>query len=122
VPHRPLALVSGLTVGDYLLWNWSLSGNHEVLALVAGLTLPPLAVACVWLLVLSAARLIADLARRSPTRRSAARNAPLGRGKVTGDGRARPERKRAAQASAGAPEKARSAAGSPDPPSRTLAA
>jgi hypothetical protein len=66
VPHRPLALVSGLTLGDYLLWNWSLSGNHVVLALVSGLTLPPLAVACVWLLALGLARLIARLTRRSP--------------------------------------------------------
>jgi hypothetical protein len=56
--------VSGLTVGDYLLWSWSLGGNHEVLALVSGLTLPPLAVACLWLLVLSLARLIARSTRR----------------------------------------------------------
>ena len=41
--RRPLVFVSGLTVGDYLLWNWSLNGNHDVLALVSGLTLPPLA-------------------------------------------------------------------------------
>lgn len=62
--HRPLVFVSGLTGGDYLLWSWSLGGNHEVLALVSGLTLPPLAVACLWLLVLSFARLIARIARR----------------------------------------------------------
>ncbi len=79
--HRPLVLVSGLTAGDYLLWNWSLNSNHEVLALVSGLTLPPLAVACVWLLALNVARLIARstrgraerLARRSVARREAAR-------------------------------------------------
>jgi hypothetical protein len=94
VSHRPLVLVSGLTVGDYLLWSWSLSGNHEVLALVSGLTLPPLAVACVWLLVLSTARLIAHLARRAPARRPAAT----------------------------APEEPLASVGSPDPPSRKLAA
>jgi hypothetical protein len=73
--------VSGLTVGDYLLWSWSLGGNHEVLALVSGLTLPPLAVACLWLLVLGFARLIAHVARgpvgriahRAPLRRRARR-------------------------------------------------
>jgi hypothetical protein len=65
VPHRPLALVSMLAVGDYLLWNWSLNGNHDVLALVSGLTLPPLAIACVWLLALSLARLIAHSTNRS---------------------------------------------------------
>jgi hypothetical protein len=65
VSHRPLALVSGLTVGDYLLWNWSLNGNHDVLALVAGLTLPPLTVAWLWLFALSLARLISRAGRRS---------------------------------------------------------
>ncbi len=66
--HRPLVFVSGLTVGDYLLWNWSLNGNHDVLALVSGLTLPPLAVACLWLLTLSVARLIARSTKRPVAR------------------------------------------------------
>jgi hypothetical protein len=66
VLRRPLALVSGLTLGDYLLWNWSLSDGHDVLALVSGLTLPPLAIACVWLLAVSLARLLARSTRRSP--------------------------------------------------------
>jgi hypothetical protein len=64
VPNRPLVFVCGLTFGDYLLWNWSLNSNHDVLALVSGLTLPPLAVVCVWLLALSLARLVARSARR----------------------------------------------------------
>ncbi|HSZ05683.1 MAG TPA: hypothetical protein VK778_10870 [Solirubrobacteraceae bacterium] len=62
--HRPLVLVSALAVGDYLLWNWSLNSNHDVLALVSGLTLPPLAVACLWLLALSVVRVIARSTRR----------------------------------------------------------
>jgi branched-subunit amino acid ABC-type transport system permease component len=70
VSHRPLATVTGLTIGDYLLWNWSLNTNHDVLALVSGLTLPPLTIACVWLLALTAARLIA---RRSRARGRAQR-------------------------------------------------
>jgi hypothetical protein len=77
VSHRPLVFVSGLTVGDYLLWSWSLGGNHEVLALVSGLTLPPLAVTCLWLLVLGFARLIAHIARRPVGR--IAHGAPLRR-------------------------------------------
>lgn len=77
--HRPLVFVSGLTVGDYLLWNWSLSSNHEVVALVAGLTLPPLAVASLWLLALSVARLIAGLARGGAARRRASRPAARAR-------------------------------------------
>jgi hypothetical protein len=76
VPLRPLAIVSGLTIGDYALWNWSLNGSHDVLALVSGLTLPPLAAACLWLLALTAARGLARTSRRSaaPAKRKA-RNA-----------------------------------------------
>jgi hypothetical protein len=58
-----LAIVSGLTIGDYLLWNWSLNGSHDVLALVSGLTLPPLAAAFIWLIALTGARLFARTRR-----------------------------------------------------------
>jgi hypothetical protein len=74
VSFRPLVLFSGLTVGDYLLWNWSVNGNHDVIALVSGLTLPPLSVACVWLLALGIARLLARSTRR-PIRRPRAGSA-----------------------------------------------
>ncbi len=63
--HRPLAIVSVLAAGDYLLWNWSLNGNHDVLALVSGLTLPPLAIACIWLFALSVVHLLARTVNRS---------------------------------------------------------
>jgi hypothetical protein len=66
VSHRPLVFVSGLTLCDYVLWSWSLNGNHTVLALISGLTLPPLAVVCVWLLAVSVARLIARAAGHRP--------------------------------------------------------
>lgn len=66
--HRPLAIVSGLTIGDYLLWNWSLNGHQDVLALISGLTLPPLTIAFLWLLALTLARLLASTTRRSRTR------------------------------------------------------
>jgi hypothetical protein len=68
-----LAIVSGLTIGDYLLWNWSLNGSHDVLALVSGLTLPPLAAAFLWLIALTGARLLART-RRPATRTRAARS------------------------------------------------
>jgi hypothetical protein len=74
VSHRPLAIVSGLTIGDYLLWNWSLNGSHDVLALVSGLTLPPLVAAFVWLIALTGARLLARKTRR-PGDRKATRTA-----------------------------------------------
>jgi hypothetical protein len=78
VSHRPLAIVSGLTIGDYLLWNWSLNGSHDVLALVSGLTLPPLAAAFVWLIALTGARLLARKTRRRGGRK-AARATPAAR-------------------------------------------
>lgn len=62
MPYRPLALVCVLAGGDYLLWNWSLQGNHDVLSLVSGLTLPPLAIALAWLLALNATRVLARIA------------------------------------------------------------
>lgn len=74
--RRPLILVIALAVGDYFLWSWSLNGNHDVIALIAGLTLPPLAIAALWLLALTAARVLGGLTRRPgatapPQRRSA---------------------------------------------------
>ena len=62
--RRPLVFVLVLTVGDYLVWNWSLNGNHDVIALASGLTLPPLALASIWLLAVAGARLLGGLARR----------------------------------------------------------
>jgi hypothetical protein len=72
VHYRPLAFVSVLTVGDYLLWNWSLQGGHDVTALVSGMTLPPLAIALIWLCALNLLRLLARTTRR-PRRAGAGR-------------------------------------------------
>jgi hypothetical protein len=111
VSRRPLVFVSGLTFGDYLLWSWSLNGNHDVLSLVSGLTLPPLAVFCAWLLTLSVARLIARVARRPAAH--------------VGAGRSRKERARRSRTSVAASGGNRSSAdpaGSSEPPTRKLAA
>jgi hypothetical protein len=65
--RRPLVVLAGLTLCDYLLWTWSLngslSGSRDVLALVSGLTLPLLAIASLWLLSARVARLIARSTR-----------------------------------------------------------
>jgi hypothetical protein len=82
VHHRPLALVSVLAAGDYLLWNWSLQGSHDVLALVSGLTLPPLAIALIWLLALNVTRLLARAAR---TPRQQSRGGPIPQQQLTQD-------------------------------------
>ena len=59
VSRRPLVTVPALTLGDLLLWHWSLTAPHTVLAIVAGLTLPPLLVASMWLVGLAFVRLLA---------------------------------------------------------------
>jgi hypothetical protein len=68
-----------LTGADFLLWNWSLGANNTVLALIAGLTLPPLVAACALTVVLTAARLVSQF--RAPgmsagRRQRAARRRP----------------------------------------------
>jgi hypothetical protein len=91
VPHWPLrprlAIVVLLALCDYLLWNWSLSANHDTLALVCGMALIPLLIALAWLLVLGAVRLIASAAQLPRTRRTrsstaarAVRSRPSARG------------------------------------------
>ncbi len=88
--RRPLAVVSLLALADYLLWNWSLGGSHDVLALVAGLTLVPLLIAVVWLIFRGATGLLADAARRAraqPPGRIRAARAKTGRSR---DGALRP--------------------------------
>ena len=63
--YRPLVLVGALTAGDFVLWNWSLSASDDVLALIAGLTLLPLAAATVLLLALAAVQAASRITRSS---------------------------------------------------------
>lgn len=75
---RSLFAVGVLALGDYLLWNWSLGANRDVVALVSGVTLIPLLIALTWLLVFAAVRLLAFVVRRSRP------GATAGRGEVGG--------------------------------------
>jgi hypothetical protein len=110
---RRLLLVCGLTVADYLLWNWSLSSNHTVLALVSGLTLPFLLLASTVLLALNIARLISGPVRRSQHQAGGPRPS-TGRG----TGRRRPQRARRSRA-AGLLGRASRPATGPSPPEPT---
>jgi hypothetical protein len=124
VSHRPLAIVSGLTIGDYLLWNWSLNGNHDVLALVSGLTLPPLTIALLWLIALTVARLLTGSGRgsKSARRTAGARLPRFGSVRVA---RRRPSartRRGAVAQSVSRSESTSSPSPSPSRPSRKIAA
>lgn len=61
--HRALITIAALALLDFALWHWSLAGNRDVPALVAGVTLPPLLAALVWLAAVNLARLLARGAR-----------------------------------------------------------
>jgi hypothetical protein len=62
-------LVTGLTLGDYLLWNSSLDSGRDVLAIISGLSLPPLAIVWLWLVGLTVARALTPRPRAVPVRR-----------------------------------------------------
>ena len=98
---RALVFLLVLTVADYLLWNWSIAGGHDILSLVAGLTLLPLGTVSIAQLALAAARLIGLLLGR-PSHSARAR--------------------RATRKVAAAEHARRASAVESDPPSRRLAA
>jgi uncharacterized membrane protein len=103
-PLRPrLAIVVVLALGDYLLWDWSLSTNHDILALVFGMALIPLLIALAWLLVVALARLIAHTAQRSRARTGARERTVRSRPPTTGLDRRVQDAAPGEPASAGAP-------------------
>jgi hypothetical protein len=96
-----LAFLLVLTVVDYLLWNWSIAGGHDVVSLVAGLTLLPLGTVSIAQLALGAARMIGLVLGR-PSKSARAR--------------------RTARAAAAAEHARQTSAVESDPPSSRLAA
>jgi hypothetical protein len=92
VSPRPLVSVSALTIADYLLWTWSVSTNHEVISLLAGLTLLPLLLAAISLLVLHAARRLTERARRRAAQAVAAHEAAAARRERAGQNARQPKR------------------------------
>ena len=53
---RALVSLLVLTAADYVLWDWSIAEGHDIVSLVAGLTLLPLAAVSLGGLVLAGAR------------------------------------------------------------------
>jgi len=72
VRPRALAFLLVLTVADYLLWNWSIARGHDIVSLVAGLTLLPLGTVSIAQLALGTARIVGLLLGR-PSHNSRAR-------------------------------------------------
>ena len=64
---RALVFLLVLTAGDYLLWDWSIAEGHDIVSLVAGLTLLPLAAVSLGGLGLTGVRLFGLLLGRSST-------------------------------------------------------
>jgi hypothetical protein len=65
---RALVFLLVLTVADLLLWNWSIANGHDVLSLVAGLTLLPLGAMSIAQLALAGARFIGFMLGSSSAR------------------------------------------------------
>jgi hypothetical protein len=61
----PLLVLTGV---DYALWDWSIANSHDIVSLVAGLTLLPLVAVSLGGLALTGARLCGLLLGRSSSR------------------------------------------------------
>jgi hypothetical protein len=72
VLYRRLIFVTSLSGCDYLLWNWSLAGNHDLGAIASGLSLPVLLAALAWLSIRALARLISTPRTRARAQSSRA--------------------------------------------------
>jgi hypothetical protein len=68
VRFRALVSLLVLTAADYALWDWSIAEGHDVLSLVAGLTLLPLAAVAFGGVALTGARLLRLLLGGSSSR------------------------------------------------------
>ncbi len=71
----PLLVLTGV---DYVLWDWSIASGHDIVSLVAGLTLLPLAALSLGGIVLAGARLCGLVLGKSGSRvRAHGRSAPV---------------------------------------------
>ncbi len=93
---RALLFLLALSAGDYLLWQWSIAGGHDIVSLLAGCTLVPLAAVSAYRLVLAGASLLSLGARLSRGRSRA--SAPAKR--VSRGAQAPPQARRGSDAEA----------------------
>lgn len=69
---RALPLLLVLTAADYAFWDWSIAGGHDLVSLISGLTLLPLAAATLAMLAVGAGRLLSLALEHPATRRRSA--------------------------------------------------
>jgi hypothetical protein len=55
---RVLPLLLAVVAADYALWDWSIASGHDIVSLVAGLTLLPMATLALGMLAVAGARLL----------------------------------------------------------------
>jgi hypothetical protein len=68
-----LVLLFALTAADYVLWDWSIANTHDIVSLVSGLTLLPLAALTLGGLAIGGARLLRLLLGGAAGRRASVR-------------------------------------------------
>jgi hypothetical protein len=77
---RALPPLLAIVAADYALWDWSIASGHDIVSLVAGLTLLPMATIALGMLAIATARLLRFLlagpASRTPTTRASAETGP----------------------------------------------
>jgi hypothetical protein len=81
---RALPLLLALTAADYALWDWSIASGHDIVSLVSGLTLLPMAAITLGMLAVGGARLLRFVlggTARRPTARAGAEGASGGEGR-----------------------------------------
>lgn len=77
---RALPPLLAVVAADYALWDWSIASAHDIVSLVAGLTLLPMAAVALGMLAVATARflrfLLGGVTGRTPVVRTSAEADP----------------------------------------------
>jgi hypothetical protein len=68
-----LPLLLAVVAADYALWDWSIASGHDIVSLVSGLTLLPMATIALGMLAVATARLLRFLLGGTAGRAAAVR-------------------------------------------------